>query len=76
LSTNGTSADVRKLTGTDGELLPIKIACDRLKISVATYKRLHLADKDAWPAKRVGVQWRVPGAFVTSMTAWPQGGQS
>ena len=71
LSANGTVADARPSAAAD-ELLEIKVAAARLKITVATYKRLHLADPAAWPAERIGVQWRVPAAFVASKTAWPR----
>jgi hypothetical protein len=77
LSATSTAAHSRPALAPDGdELLPLKVAAKRLGIVEATYKRLHLADPDAYPATRVGVQWRVPAAFVDAKTAWPRGGRS
>lgn len=65
MGANGTAAQEPA-----GMLLDIKAAAVRLGTTVATYKRLHLADPDAYPATRIGVQWRVPAAFVDARTAW------
>lgn|GEM_PF-2557144 len=73
MSANGIAVKPRHPPAADGDLLlPLKIASRRLGIAEATYKRLHLADPEAYPATRVGVQWRVPAAFVDAKTAWPK----
>lgn len=50
-------------------MLPIEEVATLLDVSVQLLKRQHLADPAGYPARRVGVLWRIPRWWVDRMIA-------
>lgn len=56
-------------TGDPRAMLPIEEVAVLLDVSVQLLKRQHAADPASYPARRVGVLWRIPRWWVDRMIA-------
>jgi hypothetical protein len=72
LTADASAAHVRPSPDTTDDprlMLPINEVSVLTGVSVALLKREHLAGKV--PARRLGVLWLIPRAWVDAFTAWP-----